>query len=404
MNKLKNNVIRSIPNLHQEMKLEQSKILSAIKPNELQEPKTAKYMELDLKNKINFSIRENITSLSSERQQPKKIKKIDGKVATIVELIKQDLLPMLNIQNDRIEKLERRIRTKNESEGDSDLRKSSLISDKKSNSVVENEVQNLSVSVDEIKKNLSHLDNFVKYQFIKRKCQGSEVQNDTKNKSAISQIQAKLNTEIIQQKIETQQTTKQIQEYITVQLQEIKEWINKISIEQQKEIEVKLNLMETQFYQFLYQPFEVLRQIQTNQSDVQSKIKEFESIINSNIFQSQIQNSQEFANCCKENHNNKRIIKINCGHFYHEECLQTQMEEDLKEQRIICCKRMSQLDQVKQNPLNKSLKGNAGSNLQRVDKIVTEIIETRYNIMLEMWIFVHQRLILPSSRNQLQQS
>lgn len=77
---------------------------------------------------------------------------------------------MLNIQNDRIEKLERRIKVKNESEGDSDLRKSSLISDKKSNSVVESEVQNLSVSVDEIKKNLSHLDNFVKYQFIKGKC------------------------------------------------------------------------------------------------------------------------------------------------------------------------------------------------------------------------------------------
>ena len=77
---------------------------------------------------------------------------------------------MLNIQNDRIEKLERRIKVKNELEGDSDLRKSSLISDKKSNSVVESEVQNLSVSVDEIKKNLSHLDNFVKYQFIKRKC------------------------------------------------------------------------------------------------------------------------------------------------------------------------------------------------------------------------------------------
>ncbi|CAD8045018.1 unnamed protein product [Paramecium primaurelia] len=336
MNKLKNNVIRSIPNLHQEMKIDHGKILSAIKPNEFLEPKTAKYIELDLKNKINFSIRENITSLSSERQQPKKIKKIDGKVATIVELIKQDLLPMLNIQNDRIEKLERRIKVKNELEGDSDLRKSSLISDKKSNSVVESEVQNLSVSVDEIKKNLSHLDNFVKYQFIKRKCQASEMP-DNKSKSVISQIQAKLNTEIIQQKIETQQTTNQIQEYITLQLQEIKEWINNISIEQQKRIEVKLNLMETQFYQFLYQPIEVLRQIQTNQKEVQNKIKEFESIFNSKIFQDQIQNSQDIANCCNINQNNK-TIKINCGHSYHDQCLLIQIEEDLKEQRKTCCK------------------------------------------------------------------
>lgn len=77
---------------------------------------------------------------------------------------------MLNIQNERIEKLEKRIKGKNDSESDSDLRKTSLISDKKSNSVVENEVLNLSVSVDEIKKNLSHLDNFVKYQFLKRQC------------------------------------------------------------------------------------------------------------------------------------------------------------------------------------------------------------------------------------------
>lgn len=77
---------------------------------------------------------------------------------------------MLNIQNERIEKLERRIKVKNESESDSDLRKTSLISDKKSNSVVESEVLNLSVSVDEIKKNLTHLDNFVKYQFLKRQC------------------------------------------------------------------------------------------------------------------------------------------------------------------------------------------------------------------------------------------
>lgn len=49
------------------MRIEPSKILSAIKPNEFQESKTTKCMELDLKNKINFSIRENITSLSSER-------------------------------------------------------------------------------------------------------------------------------------------------------------------------------------------------------------------------------------------------------------------------------------------------------------------------------------------------
>ena len=77
---------------------------------------------------------------------------------------------MLNIQNNRIEKLERRIKLKNDSEDDCNIFQFSMISDKKSNSIVENEIQNLSVSVDEINKNLSRLDNFVKYQFIKRKC------------------------------------------------------------------------------------------------------------------------------------------------------------------------------------------------------------------------------------------
>ncbi|CAD8124262.1 unnamed protein product [Paramecium sonneborni] len=356
MNKLKSNVIRSIPNLHQESKVEYGKILSAIKPNEFQEPKTAKYMQLDLKNKLNSQFRENVTSLSSERQQPKKIKKIDGKVATIVELIKQDLLPMLNIQNDRIEKLERRFKLKNDSEGDCDLRKTSIISDKKSNSVVENEVQNLSVSVDEIKKNLSHLDNFVKYQFIKGKCQSQEVPNN-KNKSLISQIQSKVNTEIMQQKIESQETIKQIQEYISVQLQEIKDWINTISIDQQKEIEIKQNQMETQFYQFLYQPLEVLRQIQTNQNDIQIQIKQLESVLNSNVFFKKDYNSKDDIICCKQDLN-KELIKIDCGHLYHKECLEKGIEIDLKDQKYFSCKECHtqiQLNKIRQIKISQKL-------------------------------------------------
>lgn len=77
---------------------------------------------------------------------------------------------MFNIQNNRIEKLERKLKIKNESEDEYNIFQFSMISEKKSNSIVENEIQNLSVSVDEINKNLSRLDNFVKYQFIKHKC------------------------------------------------------------------------------------------------------------------------------------------------------------------------------------------------------------------------------------------
>ncbi|CAD8119625.1 unnamed protein product [Paramecium sonneborni] len=354
MNKLKNNIIRSIPNLHQDSKVEYGKILSAIKPNELKEPKTAKYMQLDLKNKINQSIRENVTSVSSERQQPKKVKKTDGNVEKIVELIKKDLLPMFNIQNDRIEKLERRFKIKNESEDDSDLFKSSIISDKKSNSVVvESEVQNLSVSVDEIKKNLSHLDNFVKYQFIKRKCQESDA-SENKSQSLILQIQSKISTEIIQQKIEFQRTNKQIQEYMSIQLQEIKDWINNIQIDQQKDTEIKLNQMETQFYQFLYQPLEVLRQIQTNQNDIQIQIKKLDQILNSSILQNKIQNFKDEIICCKQDCN-KEIVKINCHHSYHKECLEKQIEENLKEKKNISCKECStqiQLNIIRQTDIS----------------------------------------------------
>lgn len=64
MNKLKNNIIRSIPNLNQEGP---GKILSAFKQNEMSGNKTTKHLEIDLKHKINSSIRENIASLSSER-------------------------------------------------------------------------------------------------------------------------------------------------------------------------------------------------------------------------------------------------------------------------------------------------------------------------------------------------
>ncbi|CAK57110.1 unnamed protein product (macronuclear) [Paramecium tetraurelia] len=325
MNKLKNNVIRSIPNLHQDMKVEHGKILSAIKSNQIQETKAVKYIDLELKRKINTSIRENITSVSSERQQPKKAEKIDGKVATIVELIKQDLLPILNNQNNRIEKLERRIKVKNDPEDDSNLCQFSIIADKKSNSVVENEIQNLSVSVDEINKNLTRLDKFVKYQFVKSKCQPSEIQ-ENKNKMSGSQISDKYKTECSQQQMETQQTTQQIQQYLTVQLQEIKHWINKSSIQQQKEIEVKLNLMETQFYQFLYQPLEVLRQLQTNQMDFQIKIKQMEQLLN----------PQVDVNCIK-NEINHDVNTIHNGHFYLKDSFQKVVEENLKDMQSQYC-------------------------------------------------------------------
>ncbi|CAD8206097.1 unnamed protein product [Paramecium octaurelia] len=325
MNKLKNNVIRSIPNLYQDMKLEHGKILSAIKANQLQETKAVKYIELELKRKINTSIRENITSVSSERQQPKKAEKIDGKVATIVELIKQDLLPMLNNQNNRIEKLERRIKIKNDPEVDCNQCQFSIIADKKSNSVVENEIQNLSVSVDEINKNLTRLDKFIKYHFVKSKCQPSEVP-DNKNKMGVSQISDKFKTECSQQQMESQQTTQQIQQYLTVQLQEIKHWINKSTIEQQKEIEVKLNLMETQFYQFLYQPLEVLRQLQTNSTDFQQKFKQLEQLLN----------SQGDLNCFKHDSNND-VNKIHNGHSYLKDSSLKVVAEDLKDMQSQYC-------------------------------------------------------------------
>ncbi|CAD8206306.1 unnamed protein product [Paramecium pentaurelia] len=365
MNKLKNNVIRSIPNLNQEMKVDHSKILSAIKPNQIQEAKTVKYIELELKKKINQSIRENITSVSSERQQPKKIQKIDGKVANIVELIKKDLLPMLNIQNNRIEKLERRIKLKNDSEDDCNIFQFSMISDKKSNSIVENEIQNLSVSVDEINKNLSRLDNFVKYQFIKRKCQPSEVQ-DNKDKIVISQIQDKLKTEFIQQQIETQQTTQQIQQYITVQLQEIKHWINKSLIEQQKEIEVKLNLMETQLYQFLYQPIEALRQIQTNLNDFQMKIKQMESIFN----------TQGNIKSCKNDHI-KETDKNNYDKSQLKDSQQNFFEEDLDTLQSKYCKEchtLIQFNDIRQIKISQQI----------IDQIFKEQIKNLINLKIDI--------------------
>lgn len=68
MNKLKNNITRSIPNLHaSEIKTDYGKILSSLKPNELIETKSTKNVDLALKNKTNSSIRENVSSLSSDR-------------------------------------------------------------------------------------------------------------------------------------------------------------------------------------------------------------------------------------------------------------------------------------------------------------------------------------------------